>query len=86
MLMMYFLFIIQIWLTGVQCNGSENSIFDCTHQPWGNTGCTEAKDAGVICTSMLIIIHAHSLCVLMTFCLYKNMCFIDPFLSHRYSY
>ena len=63
MLMMYFLFIIQIWLTGVQCNGSENSIFDCTHQPWGNTGCTEANDAGVICTSMLIIIHAHSLCV-----------------------
>ena len=42
----------RIWLDDVQCNGNEESIFDCTHNGWGNvTDCTHHDDVGLACTS-----------------------------------
>lgn len=43
----------RIWLENVQCNGNEQSIFDCTHSGWGNiTDCTHEDDVVISCTSM----------------------------------
>ena len=41
----------QIWLDSVECNGTENSIFQCNHSNWGNTNCDHTQDASAICTS-----------------------------------
>ncbi|KAM6397301.1 macrophage receptor MARCO [Pluvialis apricaria] len=39
----------QIWLDDVNCNGSENSIFDCPKPNWGVHNCSHNEDAGVEC-------------------------------------
>lgn len=40
-------------MSGVHCNGTEQSIFDCPHAGWGNNqSCGHAYDAGVICTTI----------------------------------
>lgn len=41
----------KIWLTKLQCNGTENSLFDCKNAAklLGNTGCTHKQDSGVEC-------------------------------------
>jgi deleted-in-malignant-brain-tumors protein 1 len=41
-----------IWLDEVQCDGTESSIFDCPHNPFGNHDCTEIEDASVICSNI----------------------------------
>ena len=43
----------QIWLTNVECVGTESSIFQCPHSDWGDisSSCSHSTDAGVICTS-----------------------------------
>ena len=44
---------IQIWLDSIECDGTEQSIFDCRNSGWGNTpSCTHSHDAGVICTDI----------------------------------
>ena len=45
----------QIWLDNVQCNGTENSIFQCNHSNWANTNCDHTQDASAICTSELAL-------------------------------
>lgn len=40
----------QIWLDGLQCNGSEVSILQCGHSRWGVHRCYHKVDAGVECT------------------------------------
>ena len=39
----------RIWLEDVQCEGNEQSIFDCNHSGWGNTNCTHQDDVGIVC-------------------------------------
>ena len=42
----------RIWLNNVKCNGNEQSIFNCTHNGWGNvTRCGRDNDIGISCTS-----------------------------------
>ena len=39
-----------ILLSGLQCNGTEDSLADCRPGGWGITpGCDHNRDAGVIC-------------------------------------
>lgn len=45
----------RIWLENVQCNGNEDSIFDCSHSGWGNTSCTHDYDIGIICSRELML-------------------------------
>ncbi|XP_022339785.2 uncharacterized protein LOC111134740 [Crassostrea virginica] len=40
-----------IWLDDVNCSGSEQSIYSCTHPTIGAHNCNHGEDAGVICTS-----------------------------------
>ena len=39
-----------IWLSNVNCVGSETSLLNCTYSGWGNTGCDHTQDAGVVCS------------------------------------
>ncbi|XP_031555779.1 deleted in malignant brain tumors 1 protein-like, partial [Actinia tenebrosa] len=42
-----------IWLIGLRCLGSEESIDQCRHGGWGNTGgCDHSRDAGVVCGNL----------------------------------
>ena len=38
-----------IWLDDVDCNGSEDSIFDCYHNDIGVHNCQHSEDVGIIC-------------------------------------
>ncbi|XP_031555710.1 neurotrypsin-like, partial [Actinia tenebrosa] len=43
----------QIWLKGLLCTGSQESIDQCLHAGWGNTvGCDHRRDAGVVCGNL----------------------------------
>ena len=43
----------QIWLTGVECVGTETSLYECPHDTWGEVGsCSHVSDAAVICTNV----------------------------------
>ncbi|XP_064649689.1 deleted in malignant brain tumors 1 protein-like [Lineus longissimus] len=41
----------RIWLTNLQCNGSEKSITDCPHPGWGNHNCKMTEAAAVRCSA-----------------------------------
>ena len=38
-----------IWMNNVQCTGSENSLFSCLYDEWGNHSCESGYKAGVAC-------------------------------------
>ncbi len=38
-----------IWLDDVLCTGSERSIIDCDHRPWGFHNCDHNQDVGIVC-------------------------------------
>ena len=38
-----------IWLDDVVCDGDEESISDCSHQPWGALNCLHSEDVSIDC-------------------------------------
>ncbi|XP_060086246.1 deleted in malignant brain tumors 1 protein-like [Ylistrum balloti] len=38
-----------IWLSNVNCNGSEPSLDLCIHGQWGSNSCTHEKDVAIVC-------------------------------------
>ena len=40
----------QIWMSDVQCVGSESSVKDCWSQRWGAGNCGHQQHAGIICS------------------------------------
>jgi len=45
-----------IWLDEVFCNGTEENINSCDHDPWGTTDCDHSEDVGIICLCKLVTI------------------------------
>ena len=42
----------RIWLNGLGCTGNEQSVFNCTHRPLGDTyGCGHNEDVGIACSN-----------------------------------
>ncbi|XP_067115130.1 deleted in malignant brain tumors 1 protein-like [Osmerus mordax] len=41
-----------IWLDDVRCSGSESSLAECSHLPFGSHNCVHSEDAGVICEAV----------------------------------
>ena len=44
-----FMFLIVIWLDDVDCNGTEESLNQCSHADWNVTDCTHMEDTAVLC-------------------------------------
>ena len=45
-----------VWLDQVYCTGTESTIADCSNtQGWGNNLCTHSQDAGVVCTTGIML-------------------------------
>lgn len=40
----------QIWLSDVNCTGTEGSITECETKPWGENICNHVEDASVVCS------------------------------------
>ena len=41
----------KVWLSGLECDGTENSLADCNGSPWGETGCAHELDVSVNCVN-----------------------------------
>ncbi|KAI4880853.1 hypothetical protein NFI96_003128 [Prochilodus magdalenae] len=39
-----------IWMSGVDCSGSEPTLKNCASRGWGKHNCNHGKDAGVVCS------------------------------------
>ena len=43
----------KIWLSDIDCIGSENHIQECHHGAWGEIKCNHSEDVAVICEGLL---------------------------------
>ncbi|XP_021331096.3 soluble scavenger receptor cysteine-rich domain-containing protein SSC5D isoform X1 [Danio rerio] len=44
-----------VWLGAVQCNGTEDSLMNCTSTKWGIQSGDHSRDAGVICNNVKLV-------------------------------
>uniref|UniRef100_A0A7N6BIC5 SRCR domain-containing protein n=1 Tax=Anabas testudineus TaxID=64144 RepID=A0A7N6BIC5_ANATE len=51
----------RIWLSGVDCSGSEISLSECKHSGFGNNNCEHSQDAGVLCSGEIICCNCNML-------------------------
>ncbi|XP_062373456.1 scavenger receptor cysteine-rich type 1 protein M130-like [Sardina pilchardus] len=49
----------EIWMSDVQCVGSESRVKDCKSQRWGAKSCSHHQDAGVICSGVQLVGRSH---------------------------
>lgn len=40
-----------IWLSNLECSGTESNIADCPHRGWGSHDCSHDQDAAVVCSN-----------------------------------
>ncbi|XP_041935335.1 deleted in malignant brain tumors 1 protein-like isoform X2 [Alosa sapidissima] len=52
----------EIWISDVECVGSESTVKDCKSQRWGAENCGHHQDAGVICSDTLRLVNGSSRC------------------------
>ncbi|XP_076153591.1 scavenger receptor cysteine-rich domain-containing protein DMBT1-like [Alosa pseudoharengus] len=48
-----------IWMSDVECMGSESTLKDCNAQRWGAENCSHHHDAGVICSGVQLVSRSH---------------------------
>ncbi|XP_076153310.1 scavenger receptor cysteine-rich type 1 protein M130-like [Alosa pseudoharengus] len=48
-----------IWMSEVECVGSESTVKDCNAQRWGAENCGHHQDAGVICSGVQLVGRSH---------------------------
>ncbi|XP_076153331.1 scavenger receptor cysteine-rich domain-containing protein DMBT1-like [Alosa pseudoharengus] len=48
-----------IWMSDVECVGSESRVKDCKSQRWGAENCGHHQDAGVICSGVQLVGRSH---------------------------
>lgn len=53
----------QIWLDDVECDGTESSIFQCSHSAWGQHDCVHSEDASAVCTGAVICLYILLYCL-----------------------
>ena len=56
-----------IWLDDVACNGTEASLYNCSHNGFGVHNCIHDKDIGVICETQGMLALVYPAHVLITF-------------------
>ncbi|NXC23059.1 DMBT1 protein, partial [Corythaeola cristata] len=52
----------QIWLSDVNCTGTEASLTDCEAKPWGDNICNHVEDASVECSGHCLNISFLGIC------------------------
>ena len=74
----------KIWLNAVNCNGSEQSLLNCSHSGWGVAhGCYHFMDAGVECSSegkiakLLCIYFRGNMTRLLQLFVFENSTFVN---------
>ncbi|XP_076152978.1 scavenger receptor cysteine-rich type 1 protein M130-like isoform X3 [Alosa pseudoharengus] len=48
-----------IWMSDVECVGSESTVKNCNAQRWGAENCSHHQDAGVICSGVQLVGRSH---------------------------
>ncbi|XP_067164846.1 antigen WC1.1-like [Apteryx mantelli] len=52
----------QIWLSGLECQGTETALSECEHDDWSKDYCTHGLDAGVVCSGFVQLVGGDSPC------------------------
>ena len=42
----------RIWIDNLQCDGTEDTLFECRSTTWGNTNCDHTQDIFIECAGM----------------------------------